>query len=183
MTYTQSALWQYLYGHRVSWKIVNDQIIVSEENVETHSFGKKIVLSGFFDLPQAENISAVVFSNAGTMAKFDRMGVAAGFGAEGYQYYRMGLKYNPDPDAVMGIPFTADVSDPEYEEFWTQEVQVFHNPNAIHPLPFDALLGASHHYFKDGLVKSAIPEEAVLSSFTVLMKIVGEDKTDSRNAS
>ena len=35
--------------------------------------------SGFFDEPGAANVSAVIFSNAGTLSKFDRMGIIAGF--------------------------------------------------------------------------------------------------------
>ena len=29
---------------------------------------------------------------------------------------------------LMGEPFWADVADAGYEEYWTQEIQVFHNP-------------------------------------------------------
>lgn len=169
MIYTQSALWQYLYGERVFWKYEGDQLIIEPQKIEAHRFGKKSVPSGFFDLPLAENISAVLFSNAGTLAKFDRMGVVGGFGAAGHKYFRIGLKYNPDPNAVSGIPFTADVSAMDYEEYWTQEIQVFHNPNAKHPLGFEALLGATHNYVEEGMLKSDVPSDAVLSSFTAII--------------
>ena len=109
MTYTQSALWQYLYGSRVTWRFEGDQLIIDTHSVEEHEFKGKRVPSGFFDLPEAENVSAVIFSNAGTIAKFDRMGVAAEFGADGYGYFRMGIRYNPDPNAVIGEAFSADV--------------------------------------------------------------------------
>lgn len=168
MTYTQSALWQYLYGSRVYWEMVDDQLVIKPEKIGKHKYGKKEVPSGFFDQPNAENVSAVIFSNAGTLAKFDRMGVAAGFGAEGHTYQRFGLRYDPDPNALMGIPFSEDVTAEGYEEYWTQEIQVFHNPNALRPLPFDWLLGASHHYFEDGLLKSHMLPDAVMSSFTVI---------------
>lgn len=172
MTYTQSALWQYLYGSRVTWKFEGEQLILESHSIDEHKFKEKRIPSGFFDLPDAENVSAVIFSNAGTIAKFDRMGVAAEFATEGYGYYRSGLRYNPDPNALMGEPFWADVADAGYEEFWTQEIQVFHNPNALHPLPFEALLGATHHFFEDGQLKSNTPHDAVLSSFTILTKFV-----------
>ncbi|CTQ77578.1 hypothetical protein [Roseibium alexandrii] len=182
MTYTQSALWQYLYGSRVTWRFEDDQLIIDTHEIDEHEFNGKKVPSGFFDLPDAENVSAVVFSNAGTIAKFDRMGTAAGFGAEGFGYFRMGYKPNPDPNAIIGEPFHVDVCDPDYEEFWTQEIQVFHNPNAKFPLPTEALLGATHHFFEAGQFRSLTPEDAVLSSMTLLVKYVDgpDDVTESR---
>ena len=179
MTYTQSALWQYLYGSRITWSFEGDNLVINTQAIDNHEYNGKKVPSGFFDLPDAENVSAVVFSNAGTIAKFDRMGVAADYAALGYGYFRVGLKPNPDPNAVMGEMFHLDVQDPEYEEFWTQEIQVFHNPNAKHPLPVEAMLGATHHYFEDGKFQSLTPEDAVLSSFTMLVKYVGKEEFEN----
>ncbi len=179
MTYTQSALWQYLYGSRVTWRFEEDQLIIDSHEIGEHEYNGKKIPSGFFDLPDAENVSAVIFSNAGTIAKFDRMGVAAGYGAEGYGYFRIGLKPDPAPNAVVGEAFHVDVSDPDYEEYWTQEIQVFHNPNAKYPLPFDALLGATHHYFEDGQLQSHSPHDAVLSSFSMLVKYLGDEDEKS----
>lgn len=179
MTYTQSALWQYLYGRRVYWEFVDDRLVIKPQKIDEHKFGEKVIPSGFFDLPLAKNVSAVLFSNAGTIAKFDRMGVAAGFGAEGFAYYRVGLKFDHDPNAVMGTPFAADVAAGGYEEYWTQEIQVFHNPNAQHPLPFESLFGATHHHFDDGILKSVAPMDSVLSSFTLLMKF-GDKLPDTK---
>jgi hypothetical protein len=170
MTYTQSALWQYLYGQRVYWEIVDGKLVIKPKEIVEHNFKQKVIPSGFFDFSKAENVSAVIFSNAGTLAKFDRMGVVAGFAAPGYGYARIGLKYNPDPNATMGTPFSIDVESDEYEEYWSQEIQVFHNPNAKNPLPSDWLPQATHHYFADGMLKSYTPSDAILSSFTVVMK-------------
>jgi len=170
MTYTQSALWQYLYGTRVCWEMGDDGLIVKPKAIGRHKYGSKEVPSGFFDQPKAENISGVIFSNAGTLAKFDRMGVIAGFGVDGYKYLRTGLRYNTDPNACFGTPFCVEVKPDNYEEFWTQEIQVFHNPKAIYPLPFEWLLGATHHYFENGIMKSHGPLDAVLSSITIVLK-------------
>jgi len=175
MTYTQSALWQYLYGQRVYWEFEEGHLVVKPQRIANHEYRGKVVPSGFFDQPKAENVSAVLFSNAGTIAKFDRMGVVAGFGAPGVRYLRVGLRYNPDPNEIMGTPFLDDVTDPDYEEYWTDEIQVFHNPNATHPLPFEALLGATHHYFEDGMLKSIAPVGAVLSSYSIILEPRQED--------
>ena len=61
------------------------------------------------------------------------MGVVAGFAAPNQRYQRIGIRYNPDPNAVRGIPFSEDVSDPGYIEGWSDELQIFHNPNAKFP--------------------------------------------------
>ncbi len=171
MTYTQSALWQYLYGHRVHWRFEGDTLIMERRDIGTHTYASKKVPSGFFDHPLSKNVSAVIFSNAGTIAKFDRMGVVAGFAAPGVKYLRVGLKADPDPNAVMGIPFSADIEAPDYEEHWTDELQIFHNPGATRPLPFDWLPGAVHHFEKDGLLQSFTPTDAVLSSITCLINV------------
>lgn len=172
MTYTQSALWAYLYGRRVEWDVIDGELRVKAAPVGPHSYGGKTIPSGFFDLPGAENVAAVMFSNAGTIAKFDRMGVVAGFGAEKHRYFRMGLRQNPDPNATMGIPFAEDVADPSYKEYWSDELQIFHNPNALIPLPVEWFGGITQHFFENDNLHTLAPEGAVLSSYTMLMQLV-----------
>jgi hypothetical protein len=176
MTFTHSALWPYLYGQRVEWEMIDGQLIVSASRNPSHSFGDKTIPSGFFDQPGAENVSAVLFSNAGTIAKFDRMGVVAGFGAPGHRYQRIGFRFNPDPNATSGIPFSEDVSSPGYSEGWSDELQIFHNPNARIPLSHDWLTGLAQFYFSDGRQFSIIPDHHVWSSITMLMQLVGGDQ-------
>lgn len=183
MVYTQSALWLYLYGRRVDWELRDGQLVLHPAAVGSHTYKGKTIPSGFFDLPEAENVSAVLSSNAGTIAKFDRMGVVAGFGALKHKYYRVGLRYDPDPNAVVGKPFFADVSDPSYDEYWSDELQIFHNPNARIPLPTDWFAGITQHFFRDGNLHSFTPEGHVLSSYTMLMQLVGEKEVRTDNGS
>ena len=171
MTYTHSALAPYLYGNRVHWELIDGKLVVRSIKNAEHRFGTKVVPSGFFDLPKAENISAVLFSNAGTLAKFDRMGVVAGFHAENHLYYRMGFRYNPEPNAVEPIFFNERVNDPTYEEFWTDELQLFHNPNAKIPIPEDLFGGITQHFFKDDNHHSITPDRAVLASRTMIFQV------------
>lgn len=166
LTYTQSALWPYLYGHRISWEKLNGELLVKASPNPEHVYGTKKIPSGFFDLPKSENVSAVLFSNAGTIAKFDRMGVVAGFRATGHHYLRFGFRYNPDPNATEPIFFAEDVTSPEYEEFWSDELQVFHNPNAKIPLPREWFSDLIQHWFEDGKQSSIIPSGRVLGSLT-----------------
>ncbi len=179
MTYTQSALYVYLYGQRVHWFFdENGTLIVSAEAIGEHQYGEKVVPSGFFDDPLSVNVSAVLFSNAGTLSKFDRMGIVAGFGVPGDHYLRIGTKVNPDPNAAVGTSFVSDVMAPGYEEYWTEEIQVFHNPNAQYPLPFESLLGATHHFIEDGRVRSWSPVGSILGSYSFIMRPRAHDDGD-----
>src|ERR1043166_8203973 len=51
MTYTQSALWPYLYGHRVEWEKIDGRLLVRAVRTESHSFGEKTIPSGFLSSP------------------------------------------------------------------------------------------------------------------------------------
>ena len=177
MTYTHSALAPYLYGNRVHWKLIDGKLVVQSIKNAEHRFGTKVIPSGFFDLPGAENISAVLFSNAGTLAKFDRMGIVAGFHAENHLYYRMGFRYNPEPNAAEPIFFNERVDDPNYEEYWTDELQLYHNPNAKIPIPEDLFGGITQHFFKDDNHHSITPDRVVLASRTMIFHAV--DKLES----
>ena len=179
MTYTQSALWPYLYGHRVKWEMLEGQLVVRAVKGADHIYKGKTVETGFFDLPGAENVSAILFSNAGTLAKFDRMGIAAGFLPADHKYYRMGFRYDPEPNAVAPIPFVEEIGHPDYEEFWSDELQVFHNPNAKYPLPPEAFAGVTQHFFRDSQQLSLTPEGTVLGSRTVIVRLVDEEEQES----
>ena len=142
MSYTHSALWPYLYGHRIDWEFVDGDLVVRAKRGDPHVYKQKEIETGFFDLPGAENISAIIFSNAGTLAKFDRMGLSAGFKAPGHLFFRFGFRFNPDPNAVHPIGFMEPVGHNGYVEHWSDELQVFHNPNARMPLGEDVLVAS-----------------------------------------
>jgi hypothetical protein len=173
MTYTQSALWPYLYGHRVEYEIVDGQLFTVANKGGDHVYGDKVVPTGFFDLKGADNISAVLFSNAGTLSKFYRMGVGAGFGAADHRYFRFGLRLNPDPNSVEGDSFMEEI-EVGHDERWGEELQLFHNPNARNPLPRQSLPGITEHYFRDGKPVSYSYGEPVLGSRTLLMHLTGD---------
>ncbi len=176
MVFTQSALWEYLYGLRATHRFDEEgQLVIEYVSVAQHTYGTKTIPSNFFGLAEAENVSAVLFSNAGTIAKFDRMGAAAGYGASGHRYFRRGFMHDPDPNATMGLPFAVEVGVDGYEEYWAQEVQVFHNPNALRPLPNEAMVGATHHRLVNGQFESLCPKDAVLSSMTMIVGVEGRD--------
>ena len=177
MTYTQEALWLYLYGHRTEWNFEDGALSIRTVKIDSHIYKTKTIETGFFNLEGAENISAVLFSNAGTLAKFDRMGVDAGYAAVGHAYMRIGFRLDPDPNAVIGIPFSEEVL-ADNGERWSDELQVFHNPRAKHPLPLEAFAGASQHRFEDEKYVSHSTGTPVLSSRTMIMRFVGDDEPE-----
>jgi hypothetical protein len=179
MTYTHSALWPYLYGHRVDWQRIDGKLIIKAVKNADHHYKGKSIPTGFFDLPGAENVSAVLFSNAGTLAKFDRMGVAAGFAPPSHKYYRIGLEYDPDPNAVVGKVFSREVNDTDYVEHWSDELQIFHNPNAKYPFAESAFGGFTQHFFKDGESYTIGPVQGIIASWTTIFRLTDEKDTKS----
>ncbi|WP_211841099.1 hypothetical protein [Roseinatronobacter monicus] len=141
-------------------------------HLDGHIYKTKTIETGFFDLEGAENISAVVFSNAGTLAKFDRMGVDAGYSPDDHKYMRMGFRLDPNPNAVIGTLFSEEVV-ADSGERWSDELQVFHNPRARFPLPLEAFSGATQHRFEEGKHVSYSSGTPVLSSRTIILRLVG----------
>lgn len=169
MTYSQGGLYAYIFGRRMGTIEKNGKLVGYSEPIEQHTYNGKVVPTGFFRLPKAENVSAVIFSNAATLAKFDRIGVLAGFAPPDHSYIRFGQTFDPDPDAFVGKPFSIDVTDSRYEEFWGDELQVFHNPNAKRPLSWEAFPDAVQFGSVDGDMISRDRPGRVLSSATIVL--------------
>ncbi len=171
MTWSASALDEYLYGVRASSnKDDNGTLHITEISIKEHIWGSKRIPSGFFNQPDSENISAVIFSNAGTIAKFNRMGKLAGFGNPKVKMVRTGLRHNFDPNADKPIPFSVEVEPGKYTETWSDGVRVFHNPNALNPFPPGLLPGCSRHFFADGKRRALLPDGFVHTSMTVIFQ-------------
>ena len=109
----------------------------------------------FCDDAHAE-LSAVIFSNACSIGKMNRVMVSAGASPAGLRYTRVGRFFDRTPGAAEGIPFCLDVASPKYRGLWPQryepwsaELEIFHNPFASHPVPFD-LLPEATHWFDEG---------------------------------
>lgn len=151
MTYTRSALETYLYGVCHTWKRdESGTLIIIPEKVTHHKFGDKEIPSGFFFQDDAEHISAVLFSNSGTISKFNRMGYIAGFGSRDVKIFRKGFYYDKNPNASSPKEFAHEVHDSSYRETWAQGVDIFHNPNAINPLNPDIFPAEVAHHFFNG---------------------------------
>ena len=139
--------------------------------MKEHRRGKKRIPSGFFELPDAENISAILINNSGTISKFNRMGVVAGFGSNKIRLFREGTAYNHDTNAAEPHRFRVEVTGDKYMETWVEGMDVYHNPNALIPFPDSLLPGAAHHYLMiDGQVSSDIPYWHPIASITSIFQ-------------
>lgn len=168
MVHSCSALELYLYGiehdghHDESGKL-----IITPRKIDEHRWGNKVIPSGFFNLPGAENVSAVFVNNSGTISKFNRMGLQGGFGSGRVLMIREGTAVDHDPNALEPKIFRAVVNSEGYEEGWVEGANIFHNPNALHPVPEDWFPGAAqHHLLPDGQMLSTTPDFHPYSSTT-----------------
>ncbi len=153
---SSSSLAQYLYARTD----VADPTMprgIRAVAIATHTH-KKTIPSGFFMLPEAAHVSAVIFSNSGTQAKFSRMGHQGSFRMNNVLMVREGQCYNHIPDALTHQDFIYIVGE-DHVETWTEGMDVFHNPHARTPLPSQFLRGfaAQHWLWNDGLLHSEIP--------------------------
>lgn len=183
MTWSRTALPTYLYGYVHAAKRESDgSLTIIATKVATHSFREKEIPSGFFYQPDAEHVSAVLFNNSGTIAKFNRMGVIAGFGSEDLVLVRQGTAFNPDPNASEPEPFV-HVVNKEYVEAWLEGMDVYHNPRARNPLDPEMLPGAVHHrLLEDGRVESVGDRWQPLTSVTAIMAMRGAVSARDSNA-
>ena len=167
LTLADSALTQYLYGHRMSagWTPAGN-LVLNTDIVESHTYGDKTIPSNFFEQPDTEYVSAVVFTNSGTHAKFTRMGYQQGFGIDHFDVFREGYCYNPDPDAMDPTYFEYNLAAPPLVESWGQGLVVNHNPNALFSLPKGYFPDALEGYIEDGKYRAELPYWHPFSSRT-----------------
>jgi len=181
MTWSHNALCDYLYGIRVTLqKNKAGELVPTVEKIKSHSWNGKTIPSNFFHQPEAENISAILFTNSATITKFNRMGKMAGLGSKEMQFIRHGYQFDSDPDAIEPIPFSINVDDETYEESWSDSLIMFHNPNAINPVDPTHFSDISHFWWdsKEETLVGNIQPYTVISSMTTTVT----SKTNSQLA-
>ena len=114
---------------------------------------------------RAAHVSAILYSNTGTISKFNRMGKQAGFGSPKSQLFRMGFRHDHEENVAKSLPFSYIV-DEKKQESWTEGVVIFHNHNAVLPLDPELFPSVAHHFFEDGRIISIFPEFFPYSSVT-----------------
>lgn len=176
MTFSQPALYEYLYGVRIDEVNQDGRTIHVESPVESIVWQSKRITSSFFQLPDSEHVSAVMFNAGGTLTKFNRMGIAAGMGDDSVTANHTGTRYALDNSG--GIVSFNDAVEEGYEEDWIDGLTVFHNPNALRPLPVSFLPGAAHVFEKDGLRTQITPSGHVVTSFTTLVTAASRSQVE-----
>lgn len=173
MTWSHTALSIYLNG--LSATVIEDEDgkVKGKEKVIPNFLKGANKIVPFFEQPDTEHISAILFSNAGTIAKFNRMGVRAGFGDPFVTLRRKGGWSDPRPDAFEAIPFDMDVENPHYSEKWADELEMHHNPKALHPIDEDLFPGIAHFRYEDGEAGWTGPSPRVLFSSTMSLDRLG----------
>lgn len=171
MGWSRTALSEYLYGRRIRLIETEEGKEIVDEKIEKHIWEEKEIPSSFFSLPDAENISAILFCNAATITKFNRMGKLAGLGSKDVKLIRHGYLFNPDPKAFEPIPFAVDVDSPDYEESWSDSIMMYHNPKAKHPVNPDWFSTISHTWLdeQEDEFRGYHQPYDVLSSITVTL--------------
>lgn len=183
MVWSRAALMDYLYGVRLAYKKneKGDYEIDWEEKehgkeprhekIEKHNWKGKSIPSNFFNQPNAENVSAVLFSNSATIATFNRMGKLAGLGSSAVKMIRQSIIFDPSSEEFTPIVKVQDVDDPDYEESWADGLVMYHNPNAKFPVDMHMYPMVSHIHFDPITFQTfSIPApNAVLGSFTTVI--------------
>ncbi|WP_248740942.1 hypothetical protein [Pseudomonas sp. MWU12-2029] len=174
MTISRDALPTYLYGIREAENSTQEN--PAYETIEFHKWGEKTIPSNFFSLDGAENISAVIFNSSATISKFNRIGLQSGFGSNRTRLQRFGTAY------INGTvtEYNHRVSEYSKPEMWSEGLEVFHNPRAIHPLRMEMLPGAAHHFLMDtGAIESWLPAWQPIQSFIKITVEQTPEETES----
>jgi hypothetical protein len=171
LRWSHSGLHRYLYGKDLTLSSeLGEPVEATVSDVTKHAIGKKSIESNFFHLDGAEHISAVVFSNSGTVMKFNRMG----FDRQRYPnvlMVRTGVEFDPDPRAIVLRAFAEVVG--EVAEAWLEGMVTFHNMLALQSLSSSFFQGTPQYRGADSARVGS--ERHPISSLTkVFVKPQGE---------
>src|SRR6516225_6577230 len=177
MIWSREGLIGYLYGQVAKVAEVDGRHKAVRVSA-THLVGAPAFRAGLFANEQHAELSAVIFSNACSIAKLNRVAISGGGAREGLRCMRIGKFFDRNLGALKGIPFCLDVTSAEYRDLWPQgyepwsaELEVFHNPHARHPLPFELAPEATHWFDQAGeMTCAAFYRRSILWSQTMTLK-------------
>lgn len=175
MIWSREGLIGYLYG-KGARVIEIDGKSHAIPFTATHLLGPSAFPAGLFSDNRHAELSAIIFSNACSIAKLNRVPISAGGAPKGFRYTRIGNFFDRTPGALKGVPFCLDVTSEKYRalwphgyEPWSAELEVFHNPFAQHPVSFDLLPEATHWFDQGGEIHCrSIYETSILWSQTLV---------------
>lgn len=177
MTWSHPAMESILYGIEQEIREEEGDRVLYTINGKTfikESSGKKIEITPLFMDDAFENISAVIFSACGTLSKFNRIGRMCGLGKTNTTMIALKTLYNHDENAIICDSSIEEVNE-NYTEKWAEGINIFHNPKAKHPLDPNLFPNAAHHFYRDGMLYSKIPDVAPYSITTYNVKNLAMD--------
>ncbi|WP_406426622.1 hypothetical protein [Streptomyces sp. NBC_00147] len=170
--HTVAPLANYLYGRRdVATRDHQGALVLASEKITEHRRGDTSIPSGLFAQPEAAHLSAVIFSNSATVAKFHRIGTERGYGPEDVAMLRFGGLPDPDPDAGRPLEHAYVVGDygPEERETHSEGFHILHNPWARIPVADGTFPGFTEHRLRDdGLVLTTSTRADYFTSHTLV---------------
>jgi len=178
MVWSRQALVGYLYGMGAR-EVLVDGSRAAEPIHASQLHGASKFPAGLFTDDRHAELSGIVFSNACTLSKLNRIAMSRGAYPGRYRYTRVGEFFDRTPGATRGIPFCLDVTSEEYKrlwvyghEPWAAELEVFHNPFARQPMAHELLPEATHWFLREGeYVCEAFHETSILRSRTLVRSI------------
>lgn len=166
MTWSFPAITSILYGiEQIAEKDEDGKVTLVSASGNKFAKKNNVEIPPLFLDDQYKHVSAVLFSPCGTISKFNRMGVQAGYGDSSYTLFQVKMCYNHLKNAVFPNVFF-NVIDENSHETWADGIQIFHNPKAAIPLNPLLFPNAGHHFYKDGLLFSEMPPNSIISSTT-----------------
>ncbi|MER5481281.1 hypothetical protein ABT026_30530 [Streptomyces sp. NPDC002734] len=177
LIFSSAAIGNYLYGQRqTGHHDASGRLIIRNEKIIEHAMeNKKPIPSGLFNQPGSEYLAAVIFTNDGTVSKFNRIGTERGYSPSGVRLLRGGLMYDSSPDAITPAPFTYEVVECEAKdrEAFPEGLHVFHNPNAIYPILPGTFEGChEHHLTETGNLMTIWKGRSIFTSKTIVIQAV-----------
>ena len=166
MTWSFPAITSILYGiEQMAEKDEDEKVTLVSASGNKFAKKNNVEISPLFLDAQYKHVSAVLFSPCGTISKFNRMGVQAGYGDSNYTLFQVKMCYNHLENAIFPNVFF-NVIDENSHETWADGIQIFHNPFAEIPLNPLLFPHAGHHFYKDGVLYSQMPPNSIISSTT-----------------
>lgn len=161
---------EYLYKKKLKIKTDSRGNQKSEySQIDDIEFNKRIKPSGFFELPNSKNISAVIFNNERPIWKFNRMGYLD-TDSESSLMARYGFQYDSSPGVLKSKEYNYIVKRVNHIEEWKEGVSVFHNPNAKVPLNKDLFDGYRQMWIgNNGEYEGYTPEFFPFTSQTIMV--------------